>query len=259
VIRLNSTSPVCAAATLRRNRAPHASPNLYQFVDYRVPVHGRGTAHQDTVKARRHSRLQSDCASQTEPSLALSLLVDYVANSTLNQAGTLDPHSHAMHAVLAFARSTASGPQQALSGPPGVADRAQELSALDNTASMHVSAEEVMDKGSSAKGHNTCAPEDAPCDLHQPLQDGTNDQRCQHTALIPAGRRCVERTGPPDSPVQRSSLSHLYTEYSQVLRLSWCAEVWQIFRLAVFCASSHACSDCRVLTLSSTVRSLQQG
>lgn len=32
--------------------------------------------------------------------------------------------------------------------------------------------------------------------------------------------------GLPDSAVQRSTLSHLYDDMSQVLKLSWCGQVW---------------------------------
>lgn len=50
--------------------------------------------------------------------------------------------------------------------------------------------------------------------------------------------------GLPDSAVQRSTLSHLYDDMSQVLGLSWCGEVWPGIYLLLACIVGHVCCLC---------------
>lgn len=117
--------------------------------------------------------MQCDSASQTEPTLALSLLVDYVAQSTLHEAGTRDPNTQAMHAVLAFARSTACGPAPAevpLSEPAEVSHTAQEHPAMQSSiVPLHGPAEQPLNVGGSLEvGGNSCVNVDSLCVVRLP-------------------------------------------------------------------------------------------
>lgn len=124
--------PAAAAKPSSGRRKLNLNHHHYQFVDYRAsvaqqqPNRAAGPAHQGTRS--RRSRLQCDSACQTDPTLALSLLVDYVAQSTLHEADTQDPCVEAMHAVLAFQRRTTIGPEQAPSQPTEVSHGTSELS-----------------------------------------------------------------------------------------------------------------------------------
>jgi hypothetical protein len=154
----------CVAASARHSQATNQSKNIYQFVDYRAPVHHRAAACQGgSNSSHRRRRQKCDTACQTEPALALSLLVDHVAQSTQHEAGSQDPKNHAMHAILAFARSRTCKPEWPMYGTTEASQAAGQSSAMHSDAApVNATAEEslnICDRLASKQEGNRCGEE----------------------------------------------------------------------------------------------------